>query len=145
MSLLKRFARYAEAFETTFDDDNWSRLKEYFTEDAVYESKPPFEARAAGVDAVLEHFRGSVNAFDRRFAERRLMPKRPPTESADTVTMAWEATYEASGAPDLKLSGTEVAHFRGDRMCRLEDEFDAGVGESVAAWMAAHAAKLKPL
>src|ERR1700752_863801 len=121
MSLLKRFARYAEAFETTYDDDNWSRLKEYFTDDVIYEAKPPLAASATGVDAVIEHFRNSVNAFDRKFRARRLLPRPPPAEEDDRVVMEWEATYEAPGAPELRLAGTETAFFRGDRICRLED------------------------
>src|SRR5262245_17585741 len=108
MSLLKRFARYAEAFETTYDDDNWSRLKEYFTDDVVYEAKAPLAASATGVDAVLEHFRNSVNAFDRKFRERRLLPTRPPSEEGDHVVLEWEATYEAPDAPELRLAGTET-------------------------------------
>jgi hypothetical protein len=142
MSLLKRFARYAEAFETTYDDDNWSRLKEYFTDDVIYEAKPPLAASATGVDAVLEHFRNSVNAFDRKFRERRLLPTRPPAEEDDHVVMEWEATYEAPGAPELRLAGTETAFFRGDRICRLEDEFAPDAGEVVGAWMATHGPKL---
>jgi hypothetical protein len=142
MSLLKRFARYAEAFEETYDDDDWSRLKEYFTEDAVYEAKAPFNARAVGVDAVLEHFRGSVDAFDRKFAERRLLPTRPPAADGDRVVMEWEATYETPGAPELRMRGTETAFFRGERICRLEDEFAPDLADTVATWMAAHGAKL---
>jgi hypothetical protein len=142
MSLLKRFARYAEAFETTYDDDNWSRLKEFFTDDVVYEAKAPFSATVAGVDAVLAHFHNSVDAFDRKFRERRLLPTRPPSEEGDRVVMAWEATYETSGAPELRLEGTETAYFRGDRICRLEDEFAPDLAETVASWMAAHAPKL---
>jgi hypothetical protein len=138
MSVLKRFARYAEAFEATYDDDDWSRLREYFTEDAVYEAKAPFDARVEGATAVLGHFRNSVNAFDRKFRERRLLPKRPPTASGDEVTMEWEGSYEIEGAPELRLAGVETALFRGDRICRLQDVFAPDAGEKVAAWMAAH-------
>ena len=142
MSLLKRFARYAEAFEETYDDDDWSRLKEYFTDDVVYEAKAPFSAEVRGIEALLAHFHGSVDAFDRRFRERRLLPTRPPVEEGDTVVMAWEATYEAPGAPELRLSGTETAYFRGDRIYRLEDEFAPDTADTVTGWMGEHGAKL---
>lgn len=35
MDLLHRFAAYAVDFEKTFEDDDWTRLADYFTEDAV--------------------------------------------------------------------------------------------------------------
>ena len=142
MSVLKRFARYAEAFETAYDDDDWHPLREYFTDDAVYEAKPPFAARADGAGAILDHFRESVNAFDRRFRERRLLPTRPPAGEGDTVVMHWESVYEVEGAPELKLAGVETAVFRGQRICRLVDEFAPGTAETVAAWMSAHQEKL---
>src|SRR3972149_4113918 len=107
MSVIKRFARYAEAFEATYDDDDWNRLSEYFTDDAVYESKTPFDARVEGSGAILEHFRNSVNAFDRKFRERRLLPTRPPAAAGETVTMEWEGVYELEGAPELRLAGIE--------------------------------------
>jgi hypothetical protein len=34
--LTQRFEAYAADFELTFVDDDWSRLEQYFTDDAVY-------------------------------------------------------------------------------------------------------------
>jgi hypothetical protein len=144
VSALKQFARYADAFEATYDDDDWSRLREFFTDDAVYEAKPPFAVRAEGAEAILAHFRNSVNAFDRKFGERRLLPTQPPTATADTVTMHWEGVYEVLGAPELRMAGVETAVFRGDRICRLEDEFAPDTAATVTAWMNVNAGKLKP-
>ena len=36
MTNLERFQAYADAFEATYADDDWQRLEEYFTTDAVY-------------------------------------------------------------------------------------------------------------
>jgi hypothetical protein len=36
MNLVDRYQAYAADFERTFVDDDWSRLEQYFTEDATY-------------------------------------------------------------------------------------------------------------
>ena len=51
-----RFFAYAQDFEQTFFDDDWSRLAGYFEPDAVYEVRNvPFACRIEGRDAI---FRG---------------------------------------------------------------------------------------
>ena len=40
MSIPDRYQAYAEAFEESYVDDDWSRIEQYFTEDAVYEGEP---------------------------------------------------------------------------------------------------------
>ena len=37
MSILDRYLAYADAFELSYADDDWSRLEPYFTPAAVYE------------------------------------------------------------------------------------------------------------
>ena len=37
MGAMSRFLDYAQGFELTFDDDDWSRLERHFAPDAVYE------------------------------------------------------------------------------------------------------------
>ena len=36
MTIVERFLAYATDFEKTLADDDWSRLRQYFSEDAVY-------------------------------------------------------------------------------------------------------------
>ena len=36
MSISDRYRAYAEAFEESYDDNDFSRLEQYFTEDAAY-------------------------------------------------------------------------------------------------------------
>ena len=36
MSRVARFEAYADDFEVTYVDDDWSRLEQYFTEDVIY-------------------------------------------------------------------------------------------------------------
>tara|TARA_B110001469_G_C9502074_1_gene250652 strand:+ start:373 stop:531 length:159 start_codon:yes stop_codon:yes gene_type:complete len=51
MTNLERFQAYADAFEETYSDDNWQRLEEFFTADAVY--APGDGTEAVGRDQVF--------------------------------------------------------------------------------------------
>ena len=65
------FADYAAAFEETFADDDWSRLEQYFAEDARYEiSGGPFATTIDGRDAILKGLKKSLDGFDRKFDNR---------------------------------------------------------------------------
>jgi ketosteroid isomerase-like protein len=135
MGIADSYQAYAEAFEESYKDDDWSRLARYFTEDAVYEGDPD----ARGRDAVLGKLKGGVDAFDRRM-DSRTPDFQTPTVDGDTLTMKWKVTYTKAGAPDLVISGTEVAEFQGDRIKLLRDVFDAE--KRMGEWMHQHGAKL---
>ncbi len=68
MSIEQRFMEYAKAFEAAFEDDDWSRLAPFFTENAVYRAPP--DADAQDRDAVLAKLQRSVNEMDRRMDSR---------------------------------------------------------------------------
>ena len=139
MSILDRYRAYADAFELSYEDDDWSRIEEFFTDDAVYEGAPE---DAVGRDAVLGKLRGGVEAFDRRM-DSRTPDFDPPTVEGDTLTMTWRVTYTKGGCPDLTISGREIAVFEGDRIARLRDDFDPEAEKNMGEWMAAHGAKLQ--
>ena len=134
MSIAERFQAYAEAFEQSYVDDDWSRLEQYFTDDAVYEE-------AEGRSAVLEKLKGSVNSLDRRM-DSRTPDFQTPTVDGDTLAFNWTVTYTKASCPDLVISGSETAVFEGDRISLLRDDFDADTEAAMAAWMEAHGAKL---
>lgn len=138
MSILERYLAYADAFEESFEDDDWSRIGPYFTEDAVYEGEPD----ARGRDAVLGKLKGGVDAFDRRM-DSRTPDFQKPTVAGDTLTMKWKVTYTKAGKPDLAISGTETAVFRGDQIALLRDTFDPDAQKAMGEWMAAHGASLQ--
>src|SRR6185295_19406317 len=71
MKLVDRYQAYAADFERTYADDDWSRLEQYFTEDATY-STPANGMSVSGRDTVLAVLRGSVTGFDRRCDSRTL-------------------------------------------------------------------------
>lgn len=137
MGIVDRYLAYADAFEQSYEDDDWSRIEQYFTEDAVYDGDPPAEGRAA----VLAKLKGGVDTFDRRM-DSRTPDFQQPTEDGDHVNMNWQVTYTKAGCPDLVISGREIAVFDGDRIARLTDEFDPSAEQAMGAWMAAHGAKL---
>jgi hypothetical protein len=139
MNLMPRFEAYAAAFEATLVDDDWTRLQQYFTADAVY--LPGDGSEAVGRDRVLETLRNGVNGLDRRF-DTRVGELSSAEQSNDVVTIQWKMTLSKQGLPDLTISGREHATFTGDTISRLEDVLDPGTGEAVAGYMAKHGARL---
>ena len=138
MSIKDRYLAYAEDFEKTYVDGNWTRIEQYFTADAVYDNEPA----AKGREAVLEKLKGAIGGFDQLMDSRNLKFE-PAAESGDKVSVRWTARYTKTGAPDLVLKGVEHARFKGDRIEHLSDVFDPGVQESIGVWMAAHGASLQ--
>ena len=138
MSIPDRYQAYADAFEESYVDDDWSRIEEYFTEDAVYEGDPD----ARGREAVLAKLKGGVDGFDRKM-DKRIPEFQTPTVEGNTLQMRWTVTYEKAGAPDLVISGVETAVFEGERIALLRDQFDPDAQKGMGAWMAKHGAKLQ--
>jgi len=137
VSILDRYQAYAQAFEESYEDDDWSRIAQYFTKGAVYEGDPAAEGR----DAVLGKLKGGVDAFDRRM-DSRSPDFQTPTVEGDTLTMKWSVTYTKKGCPDLTISGREIAIFEGDRIARLRDDFDPEAQQAMGKWMTEHGAAL---
>ncbi len=138
MSIQDRYRAYADAFEESYEDDDWSRIEQYFTEGAVYEGDPD----ARGREAVLAKLKGGIDGFDRKM-DKRTPDFQTPTVSGNTLKMRWTVTYQKAGAPDLALSGLETAVFEGDRIARLRDDFDPEAQKAIGEWMAKHGAKLE--
>ncbi len=137
MSIRDRYQAYADAFEESYADDDWSRIEQYFTEDAVYEGDPD----ARGREAVLAKLKGGVDSFDRKM-DKRTPDFNTPTVEGNTLEMRWTVTYQKAGAPDLVISGVESAVFEGDRSVLLRDDFDPEAQKAMGEWMANHGAKL---
>lgn len=138
MSIRDRYQAYADAFEISFEDDDWTRIEPYFTKDAVYEGDPD----AVGRDAVIAKLKGGLDAFD-RVMDSRTPDFQEPTVEGNTLKMSWTVTYTKAGTPDLALSGVETATFEGDRISRLRDDFAPETEKAMGEWMAAHGAKLQ--
>jgi len=138
MSIIERFQQYADAFEETYVDDDWSRIEPFFTADSSYQFG---DQRATGRAATLEMLRNSVNGVDRKM-DSRTGAFEAPTSDGDTVHMNWKVTYTKAGCPDLIISGHETAVFEGDRIKHLRDELASGAETAMTAWISAHGSKL---
>lgn len=130
------FMQYAAAFEETFKDDDWSRLRPYFTEDAVYEVEAEgFPATLRGPAAIFRGMKKSLDGFDRRFDTRTIAIVDPPVFEGDTMRVGWEVTYGARGKAPYVLPGRTTARFRDGKIASLTDHYDASVGPAAAQWM----------
>jgi hypothetical protein len=138
MSILERYLAYADAFEKSYEDDDWSHIEPYFTEGAVY---APGAEDAQGREATLAKLKESVDSFDRKMDSRKIDFEKS-TVDGDSVRTRWLGTYTKAGAPDLVISGVEFATFEGDRIARLRGEFDPEAQKTMGEWMAAHGASL---
>jgi len=139
MAILERYAAYADAFEETYQDDDWSRLEAYFTEDAVYAGD---SADAEGREAVLAKLKNGVDNFDRKM-DSRAPDFHTPRVDGQTLTMQWSVTYTKAGLPDLVLTGVETAVFEGDRIALLRDDIEPQAQKAVEQWMTQHGAALQ--
>jgi hypothetical protein len=138
MSILDRYQAYADAFEISYKDDDWSHVEPFFTENAVYEGDPD---DAQGRDAVLAKLKANVDGFDRKM-DSRTLDFEAPTVEGDTLRVKWSATYTKAGVANLDISGVEIATFEGNRIARLSGEFDPSAQKAMGEWMAAHGAML---
>jgi hypothetical protein len=145
MTPLQRFGSYAQDFEATFKDDDWSRLAQYFAPDATYEvSGDPFTCSIRGRDAIFKGIKKSLDGFDRRFANRDIALEGAPIVDGDTVTLSWSVTYGRPGSPPFVLRGRSTATYADGRIARLADSYDASAGDSFRSWLAAHGRDLDP-
>jgi hypothetical protein len=140
MAAMTRFFEYAQDFEKTYADDDWSRLAQHFEPDAVYEVRGvPFGCRLQGRDAIFRGIKKSLDGFDRRFAERRPEITDPPIETGDEVSVGWAVVYVKPDAPPFRLRGRSTARYRGERIVHLVDEYPTGMAAEAETWLGAHA------
>jgi hypothetical protein len=145
MNALQRFLEYARDFEATYADDDWSRLEQYFTEDAVYTVRglPAFACRIEGRDGILRGLRKSVDGFDRR-CERRVEVVGDPEVSENRVVVGWAVTYQRPGSPELRLPGRSTAEYAGAEIKALADDFGPMDETAVDDWIRAYGDGLDP-
>ena len=144
MSKVAHFAAYAAAFEKAFVSDDWSQVEPFFTEDAVYDVPldPPMGGHFEGRAAILEYFKNVLDRFDRRFESREIALLEGPTEDGESVWIRGTATYRAEGVPDFILELEETVHFEGDRIRRMEDDYQPAMKQRIASYLKKHGQKL---
>ncbi len=144
MSKTAQFAAYAGAFEKAFVSDEWSLVEPFFTEEAIYDVAldPPMGGRFEGRAAILAFFKEVLDRFDRRFESRELALLEGPKEDGESVWIRGSATYRAKGVPDFVLELEEIVYFEGDRIRRLEDEYEPTMKQRISTYLKEHGGKL---
>ena len=138
MDLTKRFEQYADDFDRTVADDDWSRIRRHFSDDAVREEHalPLISLRHVGIDQIIEEWMKMVANFDRRFDRRILVRVGPAQQQGEVVTLRWVGMYIAGDTPALLGEGTEIARYEGDRIQHLETTWTDDTIERNVSWAA---------
>jgi hypothetical protein len=145
MGTTDTFLGYAQDFEKTYADDDWSRLERYFAPDAVYEVRNvPFGCRLVGPQAIFRGIKKSLDGFDRRMDERTVAVVDGPYVEGERVSLGWTVTYAKRGAPDFVLRGRSSAQVVGGKIVELTDEYPDGMAAEAGAWFAKHAPDADP-
>lgn len=135
MDNLQRFLAYAGDFEKTYADDDWSRLHQHFTEDALYDvQSETIGCKLKGPDAIFKGIKKSLDGFDRTFTERKIDLVGAPEVDGDEVRLAWTVTYQKEGVTDFVLRGRSVARYRDGKIAYLSDRYDPSLDQEFADW-----------
>jgi hypothetical protein len=145
MDILQSFLAYAGDFEKTLADDDWTRLGQYFADDAVYEVKGgSFDCRLVGPRAIFAGMKKSLDGFDRKFTARKIDVTSGPEVDGAELRAGWSVTYEREGLTPFVLRGRSKARYRDGKIAYLADDYDAGVEGELAAWQQANGVELDP-
>lgn len=145
MDNLTCFLAYAGDFERTYQDDDWTRLTQYFTGDAVYEVKGlGLDCRLQGPTAIFAGIKKSLDNFDRTFATRKIAVTSGPDVAGDTIRMSWTVTYGKEGVEPFPLRGRSEVRFRDGKIAYLGDSYDATMKKDAAEWSARNKVTLDP-
>lgn len=140
MNNIEIFKAYFDAFEASYSDDDWDRIVPYFAIDMRYNTA---EGQAlTGSAAAIHYLKSAVDSLDRRFDSRAFDGEPEITGEGGTVTMVFTVRYKIAGAPDLLISGKEVATFHEGRIQTMDDLIDDASLAGVASWMEEHAGLL---
>lgn len=141
--VMKVFMDYAAAFEQTYIDDDWSRLAQYFSEDASYEIRGgPLACKISGREAIFVGLKKSIDGLDRRCTDRQLEliegPNIIATDDDHEISIGWSVVYQYGDAPKMTLPGRSVFTIADGVIIAMRDEYDDQEMGSVSAWMLEH-------
>lgn len=136
MSVVERFMAYAADFEKTLADDDWTRLPQHFSADAVYRVESNvFGCELTGPDAIFAGMKKSLDGFDRNFDSREIAMTEGPEVDGDEMRLSWTVTYHKEGQPDFALRGKSMGRVEGDQLVLLVDSYDESAEAEMADWM----------
>ena len=137
------FFEYAAAFEETYGDDDWERLRPFFAEDAVYEvAGGPYACRIEGCDNILAGMKRSIDGLDRRMDERQISLKGSPEVDGETVRLRWNVGYRRGDSPMGDLPGQSEATVRHGKIVILRDIYDDEELAPFGEWQGTYAPDL---
>ncbi|HYD50735.1 MAG TPA: nuclear transport factor 2 family protein [Terriglobales bacterium] len=145
MENLPQFLAYANAFEKTLKDDDWTRLEPFFASDAIYQVHGSFGCRLVGTQAIFRGMKKSLDGFDRKFDSRNIEVTDGPSIEGDTVRLGWAVTYHKQGLQPYVLRGRSEVRYRDGKIVSLIDSYeDEAVAQSFVEWQAANGIELDP-
>ncbi len=145
MNLMETFLAYANDFEKTYKDDDWTRLRQYFADDAVYEVKAQsFGCRLQGPDAIFKGIKKSLDGFDRRFESRAIQITSSPEIEGDEIRIGWEVTYTLRDLPPYLLRGRSQARLQAGKIVYLSDAYEPSAEAAAQAWQQANGVSFDP-
>jgi len=145
MNILKRFLAYAADFEKTLADDDWSRLTQYFSDDAIYRvESETFGCELTGPGSIFAGMKKSLDGLDRHFPERTIATTQGPDIEGDEMRVSWTVTYHKPGVPDFVLPGRSLARIRDGKIVLLVDSYDEAAAAALADWTRETGVKLDP-
>ena len=143
MDIIEIFESFAADFEAALEDDNWLRLKKYFTEDATYLNVGVPDSKSVGPDAIITFFKKDVTDTDRKFDTRKVVALSSPTTDGNRLSRRWCATYKLSGVPDLVIEGESRYLVEGDLIKEIEAELTEDSMKTHVEWMSKYGDKLQ--
>jgi len=143
MGIIETFENFAADFEAAVEDDDWSRLGKYLTENATYLNVGGPDPKCEGRDAILAFLKTDVANSDRRFDSRSLIALTPPTVEGNRLSRQWRCTYTLAGVPDLVVEGEARYVFEAELIKEIEEEITPASMQNLGEWMQQYGDRLK--
>ncbi|MGH7787514.1 MAG: nuclear transport factor 2 family protein [Candidatus Binatia bacterium] len=134
MDTLQQFMAYAGDFERTYADDDWSRLRAHFADDAIYDVRGSFGCTLVGPTAIFTGMKKSLDNFDRRFTARDIAVTSGPEVDGAELRVGWQVTYTKEGLPPFVLRGRSTVRCANGVIVYLSDSFEPEVAGELADW-----------
>ena len=135
MNFIEIFENFSADFEASYEDDNWIRLKKYFTKDATYLIVDDPDSKSIGPDEIINFFKKDVTNSDRKFDTRTVVSLSPPPADGNHLSRLWQAKYTIKGVPDLVVEGESKYIFEGNLIKSIEGKLSEESIKTYQEWM----------